>query len=502
MKIGYKKSGAENAISLLQGVAQGAENYAQGKRYRERREDDRKDADRGYGLRLKEDARQDQQNARAQADSDREAEAFGPRQDALKERTRTERIANDQQEEYARRQQQDQAFEDQVETDTHRQRQAQEYRRVTGKDMPDEYFQNDAQGKQPGELGWHWSQYDIRSDVPIKTQIGFNKRMSELSSLPPNATRAQQAAAARNDAHKEIVESAKQDILDEAGSHVISDEQGAEPDPSLYVPADKFKKLQDLAKDETAKPDALRKAWESIQKSHAQELAQGEARQIAVEGLDMHAQRIAQRQADYGDLEGKTDPQQFEDFRTARHRIADSKLSGAALQHAVDDAKALLTPGPKPRQQNDKTGYNAGDALKAAMGEASSIGSGLNRKIMANPDQEDMLIQMRARQLMQMTQSIAGGDVPRASGSGNHQNTPEDQARAAQAVEAEMGPAQSKPKVNGVMKALPKQNKQGKPDPAEAPALKAKAQAAGWTREEFIEFGQSGKQPSGKQPIR
>lgn len=431
MRIEYKKSAVENVLSLLQGVDVGAQRYVQGKRLNREQDQRETDSNRSYQLRLSEDARRN-------AEESRQAQAFPLEQKAREESVRSHTMANDEQQQYAAQQQQDEDYERQIEIDSHRQEQAQAYKRLTGQDVPPEYWGTDAQGHKPGEMGWHWTMYDPKSEVPIKVQVDFNRRASELSTLPPNATRAEKAAALRRDTHKAVVDDAKKSILDEASAHVLPDQPDpkAEPDPSQYVPAETFKKLQKMAEDETASPDKLRKAWDDVQKSHAQELAALEARQLAVEGLDMHAQRIAQQQQDYGDIAGKVDPEAFEAFRTMRHRIGDSKLSGAALHYAVEQAKSLLTPGPKPRGgQNDKTGFNAGNALDKAIASIASTPEYMR----ATPEQRDAMIQAQASKLMRMAQSLAGGDMPGASASGNHPNTPEAQARAASAVDKERG---------------------------------------------------------------
>lgn len=471
MQIGYKKSGAENAISLLQGIDQGAQNYAQGKRYKDRRADEQQQADRSYSLRLAEDARANEANkrandaaARAEDDQQFEKSTRGDRARSFKadadynesrakeaplreglmqEDLRAKKSVNDQQQEWAaQQQQQDDEFEAQVESDSHKQEQAQEFKRVTGKDVPPEYWESDNQSRKPG----HWTNYDPKSPIPIKVQIDFNKRASELSTLPADATRAEKVAALRRDTQKAIVDDAKSSILDEANQRAIPKQQpGGKPeeqDPNLYVPPDKIKQLEQLAKDPTVNADEMRKAWEAVKNSHAEELAAAEARQLAVEGMDMHAQRMSQQQADYGDMMGETDPEAFEAFRKMRHKIAESKLSGTNLRNAVNDAKELLTPGPKPKKdpQNDKTGMNAGEAIK----NATSALSGTPEYLKAKPEERRAMIQEEAAQQLRMAQSLAGGDMPKGSNfsespNGSHPNTPGDQARASKAVEAQGG---------------------------------------------------------------
>lgn len=429
MQIGYyKKSGAENLISLLQGIDVGAQRYAQGKRYSDEQAQQQQQYDRRYGLALSEDARQNQAQKNQNDAAAREAAVFPDRQRSYKaeadyneQRARAATSQNDEQAAFDARARQAQDFADQVEIDSHRQEQAQEYKRVTGKELPDEYFQTDWQGHKPGEMGWHWTQYDIRSPIPIKDQIDFNRQAAEIATLPPGTPRDVRAKALQQQAKQKVVNDAKQKVIEEASQYVAPDQPqaGAEPNPLQFLPAQAFKKLQDAAKDPTVDADEMRKRWDTIVKSRNEETAFAESRAIKLGELDMFAQKQAQMQQDYGDQAGRISSDDFERFRIARHSIETSKLHGAELDKAVSDAKELLKPGPKPEKQkpvNDKTGLNAGEAYKLATGEAYSQGTPLFDAIKKNPEKRELLIQMRTKEILNSVHAVAGGEMPGAPG--------------------------------------------------------------------------------------
>jgi hypothetical protein len=384
MQIGYyKKSGAENAISLLQGIDVGAQRYAQGKRYNDEQAQQQQQYDRQYGLRLGEDARQNQaqknqndeyarraqefpveQQYRADAnqranDASQRAANEAPIQHALnQEELRGRRSTNDLRDMQAEWESRQQAFEAQVEADSHKQEQAQEYKNATGEDVPNDFWGDSSSGPSAGP-GGHWSNYDPRSNVPIKTQIKFNKAASELSTLPPGSTRAQRAKALIEDTHNEVISSVKQSILDQMGKHVLPKQQpgGAqqEADPSLYIPEETYNNMQKLAKDPKTDPDELSKQWKTLKDSHQNEMAWTESRTLAVQNMDAHAQKLAQQQADYGDLVGRISSEQFEAFRKERYTIAEGNLHGPLLDKAVERAMKLLSPGPKPESDTQKS---------------------------------------------------------------------------------------------------------------------------------------------------
>lgn len=473
-------------VRAAEGVAEAAQIYAKRKDVKHSQDaQDRELADHEHA---QEQSAQLAQRADARAEKDQAAQdALAPINQKIAEQTlRSHTSANDAQAAWDARQKKEQDFEDQVNVDSARQEQAQQYKRMTGEDVPDSYWNTDAQGHAVGTPGWHWTQYDPRSPIPIKVQLGFHKAMTEAASLPPGATRDEKIAAARHDAHNAVVEDAKQSILGEVSQHVQPppDQSGkqAEPDPSRYVPPETFKQIQDMVKDPTSNPDEVRKKWDTVQKSHAQELANNEDRAIQLEGLDLHAQRIAEQQAQYGDISGHVDPQAFVAFRTMRHLIEDKKLSGPALHLAVATAKGLLTPGPKP-PKDQGSGLTPGKALELAMTEAADPLSPLSAQVKASPDKRDAIITQRARTLLDSASALTGkmpGAGANPSGAPTP-NSPEVQAKAAEAVARATGESGGKVDVDSLAK---------------------KAAAAGWTKPEFVEFGKTGKAPAGKPPIQ
>lgn len=464
MQIGYyKKSGAENLISLLQGVDVGAQRYVQGQRYNQEQAQQQQQYDRSYSLRLSEDARQNQaQKNQNDLMPDRirsgKAEA-----DYAEQRARAATNENNDQADFDAQQRRAQDYEAQIEIDSHRQEQAQEYKRVTGKDVPPEYWEKDAQGHKPGEMGWHWTQYDPRSPIPIKEQISYNRQAAEISTLPPGATREQRIKELNDKTKQRIVADSKQRVLDEASQYAMPEQQTGEPNPMQWVPPQTLKSLQESAKDPTVDADEMRKRWDAAVKSHNEETAFAESRMMALQGLDAFAQKHAQMQQDYGDQVGAISSEDFERFRIARHAIETSKLHGAPLDDAVRNAKELLKPGPKPPKapQNDKTGFNAGDAFKFATAEAYDPRTPLGKAVAENPEKADILIQMRARAVMQQVHAISGGEMPGSPG----------------------GAPLSRPISQGA-----------KVDPDQAAR-------AGWTEEEFMEYERSGAMPKGK-PVK
>jgi len=397
-----------------------------------------------------------------------------PIQRGIAEQTlRAHTLANDDEQHYQDAQHAQEQFDKQVQFDQFRQQQAQEYKRITGEDVPDDFWQSDSQGHQPGEMGWHWSAYDPKSPIPIDVQMGLKRSLSEAATLPPGATRAQKVAAAVRDAKTATRQQHLDAILADAQSHAIPDEQDAkgEPNPQAYIPKETIQTLQDMAKDPTTDPDQMQKRVDAVKKAHAQEVAGMEARTEALGRIDNFFGRMSEMDMAYGDTGAtkKHDPMDWELARALRHEIESSKLSGKALQSAEERVYATLKGERPVKSDNDKTGLNAGKALELAMQEAADPTSALSKKIKAAPeDQREMILEARARGLLNSARNLAGQDTPSRGGpnpNGSYPNTPADQARAAKAV-------------NGATEWTPQ-----------------KAQAAGWTEDDWVKYRKTGVPP-------
>lgn len=476
-------------VRFLNDAAEAAQVYARGKLAK--KESDRQDQEVSDHLKntAQERTLRENQDRRAQQAADQNAALAPIEQGIASETLRSHKSANNAQDEWEAQQRAAQVQEKQFALDAWKQQQAKEYKKVTGEDVPESFWGDgtDAEGHAPGTPGWHWSMYNPRSPVPIEIQQQVQKGLFEASTLPPGASRAQKVAELKTQAADAVRAQHAAALLEDIQSHAAptTQDQGAEQNPQQFAPPETIDKLQRMIADPKTNLDQVEIAWQKTKDANAQKIAATEAKIEALNRIDQHFATMAERDAAYGHLGKTIDPMDWEHARALRHQIEGSKLSGPALAAAEQQVYAVLK-GERPiKGENDKTGLSPGKALELAMGEAADPMSALSKKLKAAPeDQHEQIIEMRARGLLNSARNLAGQGTPGSTGPGPHggfPNTPEAQSAA---------------------EAANKKARGGKPSPQDADTLQQKAKAAGWTRDEFIKFGQTGEQPSGKSPIQ
>lgn len=420
--------GLNPIVRGAEGLADAAGIYSRNRRLtreqdrRDRLDEENRDND-AHARRL-----QDAANKRAQDASDREAKREPIEEGIANERLKGLKAQNEydaQAQQIAAEQQQqakDFAF------DEWRQDQARQLKDM-GLDVPDSFYEKDAQGHAPGEMGYHWSMYDVRSPVPIAIQQFAQKGLSEAAQLPPGASRAERIAATRRDAYTQARIHHGDTLLEEIGRSAQPQRdpnaKGAgqeEPDPSKWLPPEQMDELGQLIERGKQDPSGqllmqAERTWRDAQENHRQEVAGAEARTLAVQDIDGYFQRMAEMEAQFPGMV-TIDPMSWEKARQLRHGIAESTLHGDGLAAAKAKVIDTLRSKRESKQPSAMTYSQAAEAVD----RSDQLGK-------RDPKERERLITEEMQRARRITEGVGGGapfrgETPPAPGSPAAGGTP------------------------------------------------------------------------------